>query len=77
MKYKMNVCYKVELFYSVYGINDNVYEGANPVEVNSPAAAKGNNIATRLIIMVDLLIIRSRLLIFSPLQLRVNSSWIL
>ena len=42
-------------FIDKYGMSDNVYEGANPVVGNDgkkmpPATAKGNNIATRLVI---------------------------
>ncbi|MBV9962589.1 MAG: M36 family metallopeptidase, partial [Parafilimonas sp.] len=38
-------------FIDEYGMNDNVYEGANPTaDHNPPATAKGNNIAMRLII---------------------------
>ena len=38
-------------FIDQYGMSDDVYEGANPTEnLNPPAAAKGNNIAMRLII---------------------------
>lgn len=34
-----------------YGMNDNIYEGGNPTTVRNPAStAKGNNIATRLVI---------------------------
>ncbi len=38
-------------FIDQYGMNNNVYEGADPTaDHNPPAAAKGNNIAMRLII---------------------------
>ncbi len=38
-------------FIDAYGMNDNVYEGANPTaNHNPPASAKGNNIAVRLVI---------------------------
>ena len=38
-------------FIDEYGINDNVYEGANPTaDHNPPPSAKGNNIAIRLVI---------------------------
>ncbi len=41
----------LQKFIDEYGMNDNVYEGANPTAShNPPATAKGNNIATRLII---------------------------
>ena len=40
----------MQAFIDIYGMNDNVYEGANPVAGNPPPSAKGNNIATRLII---------------------------
>lgn len=41
----------LQSFIDKYGINDNIYEGANPTSVRNPAAtAKGNNIATRLVI---------------------------
>ncbi|HXL57381.1 MAG TPA: M36 family metallopeptidase, partial [Chitinophagaceae bacterium] len=41
----------LQTFIDQYGINDNVYEGANSTTShNPPATAKGNNIATRLVI---------------------------
>lgn len=41
----------LQTFIDEYGMNDNVYEGANPTAShNPPASAKGNNIATRLVI---------------------------
>ncbi len=40
----------LQLFIDQYGFNNNVYEGAVPVSGNPPAAAKGNNIAMRLIL---------------------------
>lgn len=41
----------LQSFIDKYGINDNVYEGANPTSTRNPAStAKGNNIATRLVI---------------------------
>lgn len=41
----------MQKFINVYGMGDNVYEGAAPTaDKNPPAAAKGNNIAMRLIL---------------------------
>ena len=41
----------MQSFIDVYGMNDNVYEGANPTAANNPpSTAKGNNIVTRLVI---------------------------
>lgn len=40
----------MQTFIDQYGMNDNVYEGADPVGNNPPPSAKGNNIATRLVI---------------------------
>ena len=41
----------LQTFIDEYGMNDNVYEGADPTPAhNPPASAKGNNIATRLVI---------------------------
>lgn len=40
----------LQSFIDKYGMSDEVYEGANPVGGIPPAAAKGNNIATRLVI---------------------------
>jgi extracellular elastinolytic metalloproteinase len=38
-------------FIDKYGMNDNIYEGANPTaSKNPPSTAKGNNIATRLVV---------------------------
>jgi len=39
-----------QTFIDQYGFNDNIYEAANPVGNNPPPAAKGNNIAMRLVL---------------------------